>query len=126
MIRCTHFSSTALRTLRDWYRRLPPGTTWSTSSSRVLRLGLIVFLLAQVLTIPRHFTAAVFIRKSLLAMFVLIFVASSKFYAWYLGMLLPLAPFMDPRYWLRRLVVLISGSELFSLTFMPQAHILNY
>jgi len=109
---------------------VPPLSPWHDLVNElikaVLRLGLIIFLLAQILTIPKHFTATVFIRKSLLAMFVLIFVASSKFYAWYLGMLLPLALFTDPRYWLRRLVVLISGSELFSLTFLPQAHMLNY
>ena len=53
-------------------------------------------------------------------------VASSKFNAWYLGMVLPLALFEDVSYWLRRLVVLISGAELFSLTFFKQAYMLNF
>ena len=91
----------------------------------ILRLGLIVFLLAQVLTIPKNFSASIFLKKSLLIMFVLICVASSKFNAWYMGMLLPLALLLDARYWLRRLVVLITGAELFSLTFFKQAYMLN-
>jgi len=53
-------------------------------------------------------------------------VASSKFNAWYLGILLPLALFEEVGYWLRRLVVLISGAELFSLTFFKQAYMLNF
>jgi len=57
---------------------------------------------------------------------VLICVASSKFNAWYLGMILPLALLMEDDYWLRRLVVLISCTELVSLTFFKQAYMLNY
>jgi hypothetical protein len=92
----------------------------------VLRLGLIVFLLAQLVTIPKNFSANIFLKKSLLIMFVLICVASSKFNAWYMGMLLPLALLLDARYWLRRLVVLITAAELFSLTFFKQAYMLNF
>ena len=92
----------------------------------VLRLGLVAFLIAQLITIPKNFSAAVFLRKSLLIMFVLICVASSKFNAWYMGMLLPLALLLDPKYWLRRLVILITGAELLSLTFFKQAYILNF
>ena len=92
----------------------------------VLRLGLIVFLLAQLVTIPKNFSANIFLKKSLLIMFVLICVASSKFNAWYMGMLLPLALLLDARYRLRRLVVLITAAELFSLTFFKQAYMLNF
>lgn len=92
----------------------------------LLRVGLILFFLAQLATIPKSFTAPVFIKKSLLVMFFLVCVASSKFNAWYMGMLLPLALLMDAKYWLRRLVVLITGAELFSLTFFKQAYILNF
>jgi hypothetical protein len=92
----------------------------------ILRLGLMLVLLGQLATIPKNFSATDFLRKSLVVMFVLICIASSKFNAWYMGMLLPHALLLDPKYWLRRLVVLISGAELFSLTFFKQAYILNF
>jgi alpha-1,6-mannosyltransferase len=91
----------------------------------VLRLGLVMFFIAQLVTIPKDFKPTDLIRKSLLVMFVLICVASSKFNAWYMGMLLPIALLMDAKYWLRRVVVLITVAETFSLTFFKQAYILN-
>jgi hypothetical protein len=111
-------------------RLLPPLATYhglvDSLIKNVLRLGLIAFVVVQLLTIPKEFSVHVFLRKSLKLMFVLICVASSKFNAWYMGMLLPLALFEDVKYWLRRLVVLISGAQLFSLTFFKQAYILNF
>jgi len=93
-----------------------------------LRLGFALFLLAQLVmvTIRKNFSSTTLTRKSLLIMFVLICVVSSKFNAWYLGMILPLALLMDDRDWLRRLIVLISGAQLLSLTFFKQAYILNF
>jgi hypothetical protein len=91
-----------------------------------IRLGLIGVLLYQLATIPRDFTAAVLLKKSSIVMFVLICVASSKFNAWYMGMVLPLALLLDPKYWLRRLVVLISAAQLGSVTFLKQAYMLNF
>jgi hypothetical protein len=111
-------------------RLLPPLSAWHGLVDGLiknsLRLGLVIFLLVQLLTIPRNFSAQIFLKKSLLVMFVLICLASSKFNAWYMGMLLPLALLLDAKYWLRRLVVLITGAELFSLTFFKQAYILNF
>jgi len=104
----------------------------------VLRGGLVIFLLYQYFRaaaragltrahgIAREYTAKDFARQSLLILFVLICVASSKFNAWYLGMILPLALLMEDDYWLRRLVVLISCTQLLSLTFFKQAYMLNY
>lgn len=92
----------------------------------LLRVGLVVFVLYQWLKIPKNFTARVFIEKSSLILFVLICVASSKFNAWYLGMILPLSLLMEDEHWLRRLVVLITAAELLSLTFFKQAYMLNY
>lgn len=92
----------------------------------VLRGGLIVFVLYQWLKIPQNFTTKVLIEKSSLILFVLICVASSKFNAWYLGMILPLSLLMEDEHWLRRLVVLITATELLSLTFFKQAYMLNY
>jgi hypothetical protein len=91
-----------------------------------LRGGLVVFVLYQWLKIPQNFTAKVFIEKSSLVLFVLICVASSKFNAWYLGMILPLSLLIEDEHWLRRLVVLITVAELLSLTFFKQAYMLNY
>lgn len=92
----------------------------------ILRGGLLIFVLYQWIKIPKDFTAKAFATKSLLILFVLICVASSKFNAWYMGMLLPLALLLEDDYWLRRLVVLISCTELLSLTFFKQAYMLNY
>ncbi|MCU1265575.1 MAG: hypothetical protein JWM21_1893 [Acidobacteria bacterium] len=111
-------------------RLLPPLTAWHGLVDGLiknsLRLGLVIFLLVQLVTIPKNFTPQIFLKKSLLIMFVLICLASSKFNAWYMGMLLPLALLLDAKYWLRRVVVLITGAELFSLTFFKQAYILNF
>src|SRR6185312_13370282 len=61
----------------------------------LLRLGLVFFFLAQLATIPKNFSATELIKKCLLVMFFLVCIASSKFNAWYMGMLLPLALLMD-------------------------------
>jgi hypothetical protein len=92
-----------------------------------LRLGLIIFFIVQIWSMLRKkCTTKLLLETSALIMFVLICVASSKFNAWYLGMLLPLSLLLEERHWLRRLVLLISCTELFSLTFFKQAYILNY
>ena len=95
----------------------------------LLRLGFALFLIWQFIhfiRIPKDFSAALLLRKSALIMFVLICVVSSKFNAWYLGMVSPLALLLEPRDWLRRLVVLITSAQLLSLTFFKQAYILNF
>ncbi|HEX3281666.1 MAG TPA: hypothetical protein VHR36_10595 [Pyrinomonadaceae bacterium] len=91
-----------------------------------LRAGFLCFLCYEYLRTPVDFRARLFARKSLLILFVLICVVSSKFNAWYLSMILPLALMMDERDWLRTLIVAISGAELLSLTFFKQAYMLNY
>jgi len=91
-----------------------------------LRGGLIIFLLYQWLKVPKNFTAKELNLKAVLILFVLICVASSKFNAWYMGMILPAALLLEDGHWLRRLVVLISATELLSLTFFKQAYIINY
>jgi hypothetical protein len=49
-------------------------------------------------------------------LFMLIFFVSSKFWAWYIGMLLPLALLMRPESILRNAVIVLSGSHLLSFT----------
>ena len=91
-----------------------------------LRLGLLVFLVTQLVRISKSCSRKIFLEQSLLSMFVLICIVSSKFNAWYVGMLLPMALLLDEKYWLRRLVILVTSFELLSLTFFKQAYILNY
>ena len=104
----------------------PLHTLVDSTIKAVLRIGLVVFVIYQWLKIPKNFDAKALTTKSLLILFVLICVASSKFNAWYLGMILPLALLLEDDHWLRRLVVLITGTELLSLTFFKQAYMLNY
>jgi hypothetical protein len=91
-----------------------------------LRVGLLVFLFVQWLRVPKDFTAEALARKSVLILYALVCVASSKFNAWYLAMLLPAALMLEERDWLRRLVVLTTCAELLSLTFFKQAYVINY
>jgi alpha-1,6-mannosyltransferase len=91
-----------------------------------LRIGLLLFVLVQWIRVPKDFTAEALARKFVLILYALVCVASSKFNAWYLAMLLPAALMLDERDWLRRLVVLTAGAELLSLTFFKQAYMINY
>jgi hypothetical protein len=67
-----------------------------------------------------------FLTYSSVALFLVIFVASSKLNSWYVGMLLGPVLLLDPRYWLRRLVVIISSTQTAGITFLKQAYIVNY
>ena len=49
-------------------------------------------------------------------LFAIIFVGSSQFYSWYIGMVFPLVLLLDAEHELRRLVVLLGGTHVFSLT----------
>lgn len=91
-----------------------------------IRLGFVLFLLVVYVRVPKNFSARRLIEKSVLILFVLICVASSKFNAWYIGMFLPAALLIEEGHWLRRLVVLVSCAELLSITFFKQAYMLNY
>jgi hypothetical protein len=98
----------------------------NTSIKGTLRFGFLLFLIFQFITIPQQFCANRLLKKSLLILFVLICVASSKFNAWYMAMLLPTALLLEPSYWLRRLIVLITAAQVLSFTFFKQAYIINY
>src|SRR5262249_53573929 len=56
------------------------------------------------------------IASSSWIIFAIIFIASSQFYSWYLGMFLPLVLLMRAGDWLRSFAVLAGGTHLFSLT----------
>ncbi len=66
------------------------------------------------------------IRDALLVMAVLIGLVSLKFYPWYLGMFFPLAFYLPDEDCLRRLLIFWSCAQLFSITFIGQAHLLNF
>ena len=51
-------------------------------------------------------------------LFALIFVASSQFYAWYIGMLFPLALLTDRKTILADAIVALSGAHMLSFTFL--------
>ncbi|PYS98878.1 MAG: hypothetical protein DMF65_09835, partial [Acidobacteria bacterium] len=98
----------------------------NSSIKLALRAGFILFFVYQLVRLPKNFGARHLTEKSLLVLFVLICVVSSKFNAWYVGMLLPPALLLEERHWLRRLILLISCTELLSLTFFKQAYMLNF
>lgn len=66
------------------------------------------------------------IWDSLLVMAVLVCLVSLKFYPWYLGMFFPLALLILDGNWLRRFMIVLSGAQLISITFIGQAHLLNF
>jgi len=52
--------------------------------------------------------------------------ATSKFYPWYLGSVIPFAFLLGRGHRLRQLVITLSLTELFAFTLIGQAHVLNY
>lgn len=73
-----------------------------------------------------NYATAQWVRDSLLVMALLISLVSLKFYPWYLGMFFPLALFLPEKNWLRQFVLVLSGAQLFSITLIGQAHMLNF
>ncbi|MGE0200730.1 MAG: polyprenol phosphomannose-dependent alpha 1,6 mannosyltransferase MptB [Candidatus Melainabacteria bacterium] len=65
-------------------------------------------------------------RLSGWVMVLLVCGVSLKFYPWYVGMVLALGFFLPPGNWLRRAVVLLSIAQVFALTFLGQAHFVNF
>lgn len=91
-----------------------------------LRVGFAVFLVLIHLRFLKRSSAGRLVELWALVMLVLMCVVSSKFNAWYMGMLLPPALFLPERHWLRRLTLLITTAQTLSLTFFKQAYMLNY
>lgn len=74
----------------------------------------------------REFSARRLMAASTTAMFILVCFVTFKFYPWYFGMFFPLLLVLPEGYWLRRLGIVLSVTHLLSITFIGQAHILNY
>ena len=68
---------------------------------------------------------ATFLHDCVLVQFVLVFVVSTKMYAWYVGMFFPLALWLPRGGRLRRAVLAVSCAQLLSLTFVDTACFLN-
>jgi hypothetical protein len=49
-------------------------------------------------------------------LFMIVFVASSQFYSWYIGMLLPVALLMGAEDWIRSIMIRLSATHVLSLT----------
>ena len=56
------------------------------------------------------------ISTSCWILFMIVFVASSQFYSWYIGMLFPLALLMGAEEWIRSLMIRLSATHVLSLT----------
>ena len=91
-----------------------------------LRIGFLIFLAWQWIKIPKDFSVDHFMKKCLLILFVLFCVVTSKFNAWYMAIMLPLALLVGLKHWLARAVVLITAAQTMALTFMKQAYVVNY
>jgi hypothetical protein len=100
--------------------------TFDASIRLTLRGGFVVFLAVVYLRFLKRVTAERLVELWSLVMLVLMCVVSSKFNAWYMGMLLPPVLFLPERHWLRRLTLLITCAQTLSLTFFKQAYMLNY
>ncbi len=74
----------------------------------------------------KGYAAGQWVWDSLLVMAVLVCLVSLKFYPWYLGMFFSLALLIPEGNWLRRFMVVLSGAQLISITFIGQAHLLNF
>jgi hypothetical protein len=92
----------------------------------VLRGFFAVFLVVVHLRFLKRSSAGRLLELWSLVLLVLMCVFSSKFNAWYMGMLLPSALFLAERHWLRRVTLLVTAAQTLSLTFFKQAYILNY
>jgi glycosyl transferase family 87 len=97
-----------------------------TGIKTVLRGFFAVFLVVIHLRFLKRSSMERLVELWALVMLVLMCVVSSKFNAWYMGMLLPPALFLAERHWLRRVTLLITTAQTLSLTFFKQAYILNY
>jgi hypothetical protein len=56
------------------------------------------------------------IRVSVYILFVVIFVGSSQFYSWYIGMIFPAALLLREADWLRQLSILLAATHVLSMT----------
>jgi hypothetical protein len=107
--------------LAQYSRQVGFGLKWMLLSSYMLFYGWLVIKRWQ----ARSYPVMAWVQDAALVMAVLICVVSLKFYPWYIAIFFPLIFYLGEENWLRRMVILISAAQLFSLTFIGQAHIAN-
>jgi hypothetical protein len=98
----------------------------SSAIAIALRVATLLTMMWLLLRFLKNVDETRFVKYSALCLFLLIFVGSSKLNGWYVGMLLGPVLLLDREYWLRRLMLLFSATQLGSITFLKQAYILNY
>jgi alpha-1,6-mannosyltransferase len=108
-----------------WTPYLEPVRSFLKNSLLLAYVAFCVRLL-WVRTRQNPYIAATFIRDALMVMALLVCVVSLKFYPWYLSMFFPLALFLPDEDGLRHWLLVVSGAQLFSITFIGQAHLLNF
>jgi hypothetical protein len=91
-------------------------------------LGCLIWLSIELFKFAgiRNPCAENFIATALVVQLVVICVASSKYFPWYLGMFFPLAMLLESDEWLRRLVLTMSLFQLGGLTFLGYTNFLDY
>ena len=105
---------------------MPYKEEFNSAIKAALRGGFLIFLAVVHVRFLRRVTAGRLLELWALVLLVLMCVVSSKFNAWYMGMLLPPALFLPERHWLRRVTLLVTCAQTLSLTFFKQAYMLNY
>ena len=73
----------------------------------------------------RRYATEQLLWDCVLVQFVLLCIVSPQFYAWYIGMFLPVALWLPIDSKLRNAVLAVAGAEVFSVTLIGQAHFLN-
>ena len=112
-------------TLRAAARLWPPLMSSLADVGRLVQAGLwvlfAIFVVRELYVSWRDPDAPLMmIERWTLILFVLIFVASSQFYAWYLGMVLPLALLTRRRTILADCVIALSVAHMLSFTFLSR------
>ncbi len=109
----------ALHAHRDWVRTMLKNILLGSYALFFLRMVWLRWRQADYLVVQ-------WIRDSLLVMLILVCLISLKFYPWYLGMFFPLVFFLRQDDWLFRSLLVLSGAQLFAITLIGQAHMLNF
>jgi hypothetical protein len=106
---------------------------WCDGAMNVVQLSIVLAFVAltmlciwKALKARRSFTISSAIEMSILAMISWICVVTIKFFGWYVIMFVPAALLLPEGNEVRRLAIILSCTQLFSLTFLNQCTIADY
>lgn len=108
------------------------GTTASAANTavRLVLFGTVAAITGWALirsVIDRNYlTRERLIHVTLLATFLMVSFVSGKFYSWYQLMYLPVALWLPETSRLRNTIIILSCTQLFGMTFLGKAHIINF